>query len=469
MKYEPHEYQKRAMAFLNEHERAALFLDMGLGKTVITLTVLKEALFEDFSVNKVLVIAPKTVAEDTWSRESAKWDHLCDLRISKMLGTAKQREKAYQADADIYVINRENVVDLVEKHGSDWKFDAIVVDESSSFKSSKAKRWRMLKRVTPLCRSVWLLTGTPNPNSLMDLWPQLYLLDSGERLGRTLTAYRDKYFTPGARKGHIVYEWKLKPGAQERIERQIHDVCLSMSAADWLDMPARVDVPHYVHMTSAERKIYDKFEKTKVLPLLEGRLTESFDDADHAVLGSTAATLSGKLLQMANGAVYDDDGNVFHIHDAKLDALEEIVEAAGDDPILVYYNYKHDLERVLKRFPQAEKFGGTGKDTADTIRGWNNGEIPLLLCHPASVAYGLNMQEGGHIIVWFGPTWSLELYQQANARLLRQGQVDTVFIHHILTEGTLDDRVMDALEKKDVTQRGLLDALKGYLNKEETQ
>ena len=422
---------------------------------------------DNFSLNKVLVIAPKTVAEDTWSRESQKWDHLKDLRISKMLGTAKQRETAYKMDADIYVINRENVVDLVEKHGSDWKFDAIVVDESSSFKSSKAKRWRMLKRVAPLCRAVWLLTGTPNPNSLMDLWPQLYLLDQGARLGKTLTAYRDKYFNPGARKGHIVYEWRLKPGAQDRIQKQIQDICLSMKADDWLDMPARVDVPHYVHMSKAERKIYEQLKQDKVLPLLEGKLTDSFDDADHAILGGTAATLSGKLLQMANGAVYDDEGNVFHIHDAKLDALEDIVEAAQGEPVLVYYNYKHDLERIRKRLPQAEAFGA-GKDTADTIRAWNDGEIPILLCHPASVAYGLNMQEGGHIIVWFGPTWSLELYQQANARLLRQGQTDTVFIHHILTDGTIDARVMDALDRKDGVQEALLNALKGYLSKEVT-
>ena len=409
------------------------------------------------------MIAPKTVAEDTWSRESAKWDHLKHVRISKILGTAKQREAGYQADADIYVINRENVVDLIEKHGADWKFDAVVVDESSSFKSPSAKRWRMLKRVTPLCKTVWLLTGTPNPNSLMDLWPQMFLLDGGERLGKTLTSFRDKYFTPGARKGHIVYEWRLKPGAQERIQNQIGDICLSMKAGDWLDMPDRVNVQHFVKMSPSERKIYDQFEKEKVLPLLKGELTESFDDADHAVLGATAAALSGKLLQMANGAVYDDDGNVFHIHDRKLDALEEIAEAAGEEPLLVFYNYKHDLDRIMKRFPQASSFGA-GKETSDTIRAWNDGEIPMLLCHPASVAYGLNMQEGGHTIVWFGPTWSLELYQQANARLHRQGQVDTVFVHHILSDETLDARVMEALEKKDGVQESLLNALKGYLS-----
>lgn len=456
MKYEPREHQIRAMNFLRQHDRGALWLDMGLGKSSITLTVLNEYLYKDFRLDKVLVIAPKRVAEDTWTREADKWDHLQNLRISKMLGTAKQREKAYQADADIYIINRENVVDLVEKHGKDWKFDAVVIDESSSFKATKAKRWRLLKRVAPLCKVVWELTGTPG--GLLDLWAQIYLMDGGERLGKTLTAYRDKYFTPGARRGHVVYEWKPKPGAQERIEAALSDICLSMKAGDWLNMPARVDVEHFVHMSSAERKIYDKLEKERVLPLLEGRLTENFDDADHAILGDTAAALTNKLLQMANGAVYDDDGNIIRIHDAKLDVLEEIVEAAGQEPVLVYYNYKHDLERIKARFPQAQTL-----DTGDDIRAWNDGEIPLLLCHPASVAYGLNMQEGGHIIVWFGPTWSLELYQQANARLLRQGQTDTVFIHHILTEGTLDLRVVQSLEKKDGVQEALLNALKGYL------
>lgn len=462
MKFEPLQHQVIADQWLREHDRTALLLDMGLGKTVVSLTVIRDYMLELFCLNKVLVIAPKTVAEDTWTREAAKWDHLNDLRISPVLGSKKQREKAMATDADIYVINRENVQWLVENYGAKWPFDGLVIDELSSFKSTKAKRWRLLKRVVALCRIVWGLTGTPASNGYMDLFAEMYLIDGGEHLGKTLTAFRDKYFNPGARRGHVVFDWRLKPGAKDRIDAQLGTFCLSMKAVDWLDMPARVDVPHYVHMTSAERKVYDKFEKSKVLPLLDGKLTESFEDADHAVVGSTAATLSGKLLQMANGAVYDDDGNVFHIHDQKLDALEEIVEAAQGEPVLVYYNYKHDLDRILKRFPQAESFGA-GKGTADTIRAWNDGEIPILLCHPASVAYGLNMQEGGHIIVWFGPTWSLELYQQANARLLRQGQTDTVFIHHILTEGTLDQRVVDALEKKDNVQESLLNALKGYL------
>ena len=468
MKYQPRRHQQIGEDWLSSHDRTALFWEMGLGKTSTTMTVLKQKLLEEFSINKVLVIAPKTVAEDTWSREALKWDHLRDLRISLVLGTKNQRERAMARDADIYVINRENVQWLVETYGAKWPFDAIVIDELSSFKSTSAKRWRLLKRVAPLCKVVWGLTGTPASNGYMDLFAEIFLIDKGEHLGKTLTAYRDKYFNPGARKGHIVYEWRLKPGAKERIDAQLSTFCLSMSAGDWLDMPQRVDVPHFVRMSTSERKLYDRFKQERVLPLLEGKLTENFDDADHAILGATAAALSGKLLQMANGAVYDDDGNVFHIHDRKVDALEEIVEAAQGEPVLVYYNYKHDLERIKKRLPIAEEFGA-GKGTADTIRAWNDGEIPVLLCHPASVAYGLNMQEGGHIIVWFGPTWSLELYQQANARLFRQGQVDTVFIHHILTEDTLDQRVMDALEKKDGVQTALMDALKGYLTKEEKE
>ena len=467
MKYQPRSHQILGESWLMDKPRTALFWEMGLGKTSTTMTVLKRKLFEEFSLNKVLVIAPKTVAEDTWTREAAKWDHLNDLRISPVLGTKKQRERAMEVDAEIYVINRENVQWLVENYGAKWPFDGLVIDELSSFKSTSAKRWRMLKRVAPLCSVVWGLTGTPASNGYMDLFAEIFLIDNGEHLGKTLTAFRDKYFTPGARKGHIVYEWRLKPGAKERIDAQLSTFCLSMKAEDWLDMPDCVTVPHFVHMDSAERKLYDRFKESKVLPLLDGKLTDSFDDADHAILGATAAALSGKLLQMANGAVYDDDGNVFHIHDRKVEALEEIVEAANGEPVLVYYNYKHDLDRIMKRVPQAEVFG-EGKSTAETIRAWNAKEIPVLLCHPASVAYGLNMQDGGHIIVWFGPTWSLELYQQANARLLRQGQTEAVFIHHILTADTLDQRVIDALDRKDGVQESLLNALKGYLQTEAT-
>lgn len=461
MKYEPRAYQRIGSEWLQTHDRTALLWGMGLGKTVTTMTELRRRLYDEFSLNKVLIIAPKKVAEDTWTREAAKWDHLQDLRISSVLGTEKQRRKAMEAKANIYVLNRENVQWLVETYGKDWPFDAIVIDELSSFKSTKAKRWRLLKRVAPLCKVVWGLTGTPASNGYMDLFAEMLLIDNGEHLGKTLTDYRNHYFNPGAHKGHIVYEWQLKPGAKERIDAKLKDFCLSMTAKDWLDIQPPIPVPHYVRMTAAERKLYDQFKKDKVLPLLEGQVSESIEDADHVILGSTAAALSGKLLQMANGAVYDDAGNVFHIHDQKLDVLEEIVEAAAGEPVLVFYNYKHDLGRIQNRFPAARML-----ETPEDIRDWNSGEIPLLLCHPASVGYGLNIQEGGHIIVWFGLTWSLELYQQANARLHRQGQKRTVFIHHILTENTLDQSVMDALERKNTVQESLLNALKGYLMEE---
>ena len=437
---------------------------MGLGKSVITMTLLREYLQDEFRINKVLVIAPLKVAEDTWSREAEKWDHLHGLRVVRVLGTEKQRLRALETESDIYVINRENVVWLVEHYGKKWPFDALVIDELSSFKSTKAKRWRMLKRVAPLCKVIWGLTGTPASKGYMDLFAEVYLLDRGKRLGATLTAYRDRYFTPGAHKGHIVYEWRLKPGAKEAIDRSLSDLCLSMKTEDWIDLPDAIPVNHFVHMTAKERKVYDQFKKEKILPLLRGKLIETIEDADHAVLGSTAATVSGKLLQMANGAVYDDAGNVFCIHDQKLDALEEILEGLDGENVLLFYNYQHDRDRILERFRQARVMNGS-----EDIAEWNAGKIPLLLCHPASVAYGLNMQDGGRHVVWFGVPWSLELYQQANARLHRQGQQHTVFIHHILTEDTLDQKVVDVLSGKDAVQDSLLRALAGYLERAESE
>jgi len=463
VKYEPRQHQAIADRWLRENDHTALLLDMGLGKTVITLTVLLDYLKDSFRLRKVLVIAPKKVAEDTWTREQKKWDHLTPLRIIPVLGTEKKRREALATPGDVYVINRENVLWLVSNYGKKWPFDGLVIDELSSFKSSGAKRWRALKKVAPRCTVVWGLTGTPMGTGYMDLYAEMFLIDGGEHLGKTLTSYRERFFTPGAHKGHIVYEWRLKRGAKDRIDGILKQFCLSMQSKDWLDMPARVDVPHYVHMTAAERKVYDTFEKEKLLPLAKGLITKDVENADSAVVAPTAAALTGKLLQMANGAVYDDTGEVLHIHDQKLDALEEIIEAAGDEPVLVYYNYKHDLDRIKARFPQAETL-----DTADDIRAWNDGETPLLLCHPASVAYGLNMQDGGRIIVWFGPTWSLELYQQANARLLRQGQMDTVFIHHILTADTYDDKVMGVLDQRDAEQSSFLSALTKYWKEKDT-
>jgi len=459
LKYIPKPHQEKAMAFLREHKQCALFLDMGLGKTVVTLTYIKE-LLDDFAVNKVLVIAPKRVAEDTWTREKDKWDHLSDLRISTVIGSQKQRLKALETDADIYVINRENVVWLVEECGTKWQFDMLVIDELSSFKSNQAKRFRALKRVIKLIPRVIGLTGTPAPNGYIDLWPEIYLIDQGESLGKTLTVYRDTFFSPGAHKGHIVYEWILKRGSKRLIDTRLSQFCLSMSKEDWLQMPPITYNEVVVRMDKSERDAYESLSKDKILPIL-GNGVSTLEDFDSVVVGGTAATLSNKLLQMANGAVYDDCGAVFYLHDRKLDALEELREASQGQPLLVFYSYKHDLDRILERFKDARIL----KDSND-ISAWNEGKIPMLLCHPGSAAHGLNLQEGGHIIIWFGLPWSLELYQQANGRLYRQGQEHPVVIHHIVCEDTIDSKVLDALQNKDATQRSLLNALKEYVKEE---
>lgn len=430
-----------------------------VSKTVITLTAIQH-LLDDFAVNKVLIIAPKRVAEDTWSREKDKWNHLHDLTISKVMGTSKQREAALKVQADLYIINRENVQWLVEYLGSDWCFDTLVIDELSSFKSAQSKRWRALKRVIRLCNRVIGLTGTPAANGYMDLWAQMYLIDQGEALGKTITAYRNTYFYPGAHKGHIVYEWKLKAGAKERIDARLSKLCLSMSKEDWLTLPPITYNEVLVNMSREEREVYNRFAADKVLPLLEQKLS-TVEDMDSAIVGDTAAVVSNKLLQMANGAVYDSEGEAFHLHDRKLEALESIYDSAQGQPLLVFYSYKHDVERINESFPFARELNDS-KDISD----WNEGKLPMLLCHPASASYGLNLQDGGHIIVWFGLPWSLELYAQANARLYRQGQEHGVIIHHIVCDGTVDARVLAALQSKDATQRGLLNALKGYIEEE---
>ena len=456
MKFEPKPHQVIAMDFLRTHPRCALFQDMGLGKTVETLTVCKE-LIDDFRVEKALVIAPKRVAEDTWSRECAKFDHLKDLTIRKVLGSEKQRKKALADAADIYVINRENTQWLVEYLSGEWPFDLVILDELSSFKSPQAKRFRVLRRVINLSDYVWGLTGTPASNGYMDLWAEMFLIDGGAALGKTITSYRTTYFEPGAHKGHIVYDWRLKVGSKANIDKRLSSFCLSMSKEDWLQLPPIIYNEVRVRMTSAERKIYDQFEAEKVIPLFESSVA-SLEEMDSAIVGGTAAVVSGKLLQMANGAVYDDEGRVFELHEQKLDALAEIVEASQGTPLLVFYSYKHDLDRIMKRFPDALLLKGS-----EDIESWNNGEIPMLLCHPASAGYGLNLQEGSNIMVWFGLPWSLELYQQAQGRLHRQGQEKSVICHHIICDNTLDDRVLKALRSKDATQKSLLDALKGYL------
>lgn len=457
IQYVPRPHQQIAGEFLRNNPRCALFLDMGLGKTVVTLTRLKELIYEEFSVYKALVIAPKRVAEDTWSRECAKWDHLKALRVVKVMGTPKQREKALAQDADIYVINFENVVWLIDYLGPNWPFNAVVIDELSGFKSPQAKRWRVLKRVIKLSDNVIGLTGTPAPNGYMDLWPQIYLLDGGARLGRTITEFRTTYFRPGAHKGHIVYEWKLCPGAKDRIDAKLSDLCLSMSKEDWIDLPPKLYNTVEVRLNREERLLYDQFQRDRVLPLLGGEVA-TLDSMDTAIAGPTAAAVSNKLLQMANGAVYDDRQNVFHLHDEKLAALAELTQTCAGQPLLVFYSYKHDLSRLKTWFPQAKELEGP-----EDITAWNEGRIPMLLAHPASAGHGLNLQDGGHIVIWFGLPWSLELYQQANDRLHRQGQQNPVIIHHIVCADTLDERVLAVLEDKDATQRGLLDALKGYI------
>ncbi|MBG9786931.1 SNF2-related protein [Brevibacillus laterosporus] len=449
MRFTPHKYQEFAIEKILDTPAVGLFLEMGLGKTVITLTALEKLLFDSFEASKILVIAPLRVAEDTWSRESQKWSHIKHLRISKILGDRKRREKAIKADADIYVINRENVEWLVSTTGKDWPFDTVVIDELSSFKSGGSKRFRALRRVRPMMSRVIGLTGTPAPNGLMDLWAQIYLLDQGERLGKTITGYRDRYFDAGARKDHIVYEWREKKEAEKNVYEKIADICMSMKAEDWLDMPERIDRVVPVKLTGDAQLQYKKLERDLLLP---------FSDGD--VVANTAAVLSNKLLQMANGAVYDENTSIREIHSAKLEALQDIIEAANGKPVLVFYAYKHDLQRIRKIIPEARTL-----DTSEDIAAWNKGDIPVLLAHPASAGHGLNLQDGGNQIVWYGLTWSLELYQQANARLHRQGQMQKVIVHHLVAEETMDEDVMLRLEGKADDQDALLEAVKARIER----
>ena len=444
MKYKPYDYQTFATNFVLEHPACGLILDMGLGKSVITLTALWSLLLDSFDVGKVLVVAPKRVAENTWPTELKKWEHLDGLTWSLVLGSEKDRRAALQRRAKIYIINRENVTWLVDNYR--WDFDTLVIDELSSFKSSKAQRFRALKRVRPRISRVIGLTGTPQPNGLLDLWPQMYLLDMGQRLGRFVGGYRERFFLPDKRNREVIYSYKPKEGADEKIYELISDICISMRAADNLDMPGLVASRVEVQMNAKERKLYEGFERDMVLHLKDGDL-----DAVNA------AALSGKLVQMANGAVYGENRKVHHIHDRKLDALEDIIEAANGKPLLVAYWYKHDLERIRQRFEV--RTIDTPKDIAD----WNEGKIPVALIHPASAGHGLNLQDGGSTIVWFGLTWSLELYQQLNARLWRQGQKHTVVIQHIVAAGTHDEDIMNALEKKDMSQTALIAAVKARI------
>jgi SNF2 family DNA or RNA helicase len=449
MKFKPHIYQQIAIQKILNMAAVGLFLKMGLGKTVCALTAISELLYDRFEVSRVLVIAPLKVAEATWSREIEKWDHLRHLRIAKVLGTEKQRVAALTSKADIWVINRENVEWLVDFFGKYWPFDMVVVDELSSFKSNKAGRFKALRKVRPLIKRIVGLTGTPAPNGLIDLWAQIYLLDQGERLGKTITEYRNRYFIPGKRNGMVIYTWEPKPEAEKVIYEKLSDICVSMKTEDWLGLPDRIDNVVHVQLSPTVKDLYKQLEKDLLLPFTSGD-----------VVADTAAVLSNKLLQLANGAVYDENKAVKELHDAKLQALEDIIEAANGKPVLVFYAYKHDLSRLQARFNGAKTL-----DTAKDIEDWNAGKIPVLLAHPASAGHGLNLQAGGNIIVWFGLTWSLELYQQANARLHRQGQKEAVIVHHLVAEGTIDEDVMRALGGKAKSQDALLEAVKARIKK----
>lgn len=447
MKYEPHEYQRYAVEYIKSHPVAAVLLSMGLGKTSISLMAINDLLFDSFEIHKVLIIAPLRVALSTWGAEIEKWEHLKNLKYSIAVGTEQERLAALNADADIYIINRENVQWLIEKSGVPFDFDMLVVDELSSFKNHQAKRVKALMKVRPKVKRVVGLTGTPSSNGLMDLFAEFKLLDMGARLGRFIGQYRNAYFSPDKRNGQIIYSYKPLPDAEQQIYEKISDITISMKSTDHLKMPELISTQYEVELLEDEKKKYEELKKDLILQLPDGEIT-----------AANAASLTGKLSQMANGAVYSDDESILEIHQRKLDALEDIIESANGKPVLVAYWFRHDLERIKKRFVVREI--KTSRDIAD----WNNGSIPVAAIHPASAGHGLNLQSGGSALVWFGITWSLELYQQTVARLWRQGQTaNTVVIQHIVTVGTIDEHIMQALERKDASQAALIEAVKAEI------
>lgn len=445
MNFKPHNYQKYAVEYIKSHPVAAILLDMGLGKTVISLTAMADLLFDSFEVHKILVIGPLRVARDSWPMEVAKWEHLKHLTYAVAIGTPAERRAALERNADITIINRENVDWLVESGYFD--FDMVVIDELSSFKNHTVKRFKALMKVRPKVNRIVGLTGTPSSNGLMDLWSEFRLLDMGERLGKFITRYREAFFMPDKRNSQMVFSYKPRPDAEEEIYRRISDITISMKCTDHLNMPELISSQCEVVLSDDERKQYEKLKSELVLTLSAGEITVS-----------NAASLTNKLSQLSNGAIYDDDRNIVEFHQRKLDALEDIIESANGNPILVAYWFKHDLERIRKRFKVREI-----KSSQD-ILDWNAGKIPVAMIHPASAGHGLNLQSGGSTLVWFGLTWSLELYQQTNARLWRQGQTSgTVVIQHIITKGTIDERILTALNKKELTQNALIDAVKADL------
>ncbi len=447
MNFKPHDYQAYAIKYIEEHPMAAVLLDMGLGKTVISLTAAFDLLFDSFLIHRILVIAPLRVARDTWPAEIEKWSHLKGLTYSVAVGTVKERKTALMTNADITIINRENVPWLVDSSGFPFDYDMVIVDELSSFKNHKSKRFKALMKVRPLIKRIVGLTGTPSSNGLMDLWAEFKLLDQGHRLGRFINQYRLNYFVPDKRNGEIVYSYKPLPYAEDAIYRKISDITISMKSEDHLKMPELISTEYDVELSEPERDRYEDLKQEFILNLPGGEVT-----------AANAAALTGKLCQLANGAIYSDSGEVIAFHDRKLDALEDIIESMNGKPLLVAYWFKHDLTRIRERFSVREI--KSSQDIAD----WNAGKISVAVIHPASAGHGLNLQAGGSTLVWFGLTWSLELYQQTNARLWRQGQQSrTVVIEHILTKGTIDERIMKALSKKEMTQAALIDAVKANL------
>lgn len=452
MEFKPHDYQKYATEFIESHPIAAVILQMGLGKTVCTLTAIEHLMYDTFEVSKVLIVAPLRVAKVTWSDEINKWDHLSHLTYSVAVGSEKERLSALKKKADLYMINRENLQWLIEKSGLPFDYDMVVLDELSSFKSWQSKRFRAFMKVRPKVQRMVGLTGTPSSNGLMDLFAEFKCLDMGERLGRFITQYRNAFFIPDRMNGQVVYSYKLRPFAEEEIYRRIGDITISMKALDHLKMPELIENRYPVYMDDGEKQQYESMKKNLILPYLE----------NETITAANAAALSGKLCQMANGAVYSDEGSVAHIHDRKLDALEDIIEAA-QGPILLCYWFKHDLERITRKLDELKvEYARISSD--GSIRMWNEGKFQVGLIHPASAGHGLNLQAGGNHIVWFGLTWSLELLEQTNARLWRQGQrAETVVVQYLVTAGTIDERILDAISKKEQDQNALIDAVKAEL------
>jgi SNF2 domain protein len=446
MRYVAHNYQNYAKDFILAHKVSALFLDCGLGKTITTLTAINELMYDSFEIIKVLIIAPLRVAQSTWKDEIEKWDHLNLLRYSIVVGDEKERLKALKQNSDIYIINRENVDWLVTKSGIDFNFDMLVIDELSSFKSHTSKRFKSLLKIRPYFERVVGLTGTPSSNGLMDLWAEFRVLDLGERLGRYITHYRNEYFLPDKRNGAVIFSYKPQPNAEERIYRRLADMTISMKSTEYLKMPELILNELEINLDEEDQMKYKKFKKEMVMTIQEKEI-----DAINA------ASLSNKLIQLANGSIYDEDKKFYEVHNKKLDKLEEIIESANGKPVLVAYWFKADKERIEKRFKVREI------KTADDIKQWNMGMINLALIHPASAGHGLNLQSGGFTLVWFSLTWSLELYQQTNARLYRQGQKDTVVIHHLITKNTIDEDIMKSLKRKDKTQEALMRAVKARI------